>query len=64
MKINKFLIAGVAVAGMSVSGITDYGSASYPEITSWKDLKGNVMVVKAIEENICGSSVDNITLIG
>ena len=37
---------------------------SAPDITSWKELKGDVMVVKAIEENICGSSVDNITLIG
>ena len=36
---------------------------SAPDITSWKDLK-DAMVVKAIEENICGSSVDNITLIG
>lgn len=37
---------------------------SAPDITSWKDLKGDVMTVKAIEENICGSSVDNITLTG
>ena len=37
---------------------------SAPDITSWKDLKGDVMVVKDIEENICGSGVDNITLIG
>ena len=37
---------------------------SAPDITSWKDLKGEVMVVKAIEENICGSRVDNITLVG
>ena len=37
---------------------------SAPDITSWKELGGDVMVVKAIEENICGSSVDNITLIG
>lgn len=37
---------------------------SGPDITSWKDLKGDVMTVKAIEENICGSGVDNITLIG
>ena len=37
---------------------------SAPDITSWKDLNRGVMVVKAIEENICGSSVDNITLIG
>ena len=37
---------------------------SAPDITSWKDLEGDVMVVKAVEENICGSSVDNITLIG
>ena len=37
---------------------------SAPDIDSWKDLKGDVMVVKAIEENICGSGVDNITLIG
>jgi hypothetical protein len=36
---------------------------SAPDITSWKDLK-DYMVVKAIEENICGSGVDNITLIG
>ena len=36
---------------------------SAPDITSWKDLK-DAMVVKAIEENICGSGVDNITLIG
>ena len=37
---------------------------SAPDITSWKDLKGDVMVIKAVEENICGSGVDNITLIG
>lgn len=36
---------------------------SAPDITSWKDLK-DAMVVKAVEENICGSSVDNITLVG
>ena len=36
---------------------------SAPDITSWKDLK-EFMVVKAIEENICGSGVDNVTLIG
>lgn len=34
-----------------------------PNISSWKELK-DAMVVKAVEENICGSSVDNITLIG
>lgn len=37
---------------------------SAPNIASWKDLKGDVMTVKAVEENICGSGVDNITLIG
>lgn len=37
---------------------------SAPDIASWKDLKGEVMTIKAVEENICGSSVDNITLIG
>ena len=37
---------------------------SFPDITSWKDLKGDVMTIKTVEENICGSSVDNITLIG
>ena len=37
---------------------------SGPDITSWKELKGDVMTVKAVEENICGSSVDNITLTG
>jgi hypothetical protein len=37
---------------------------SAPDITSWKDLKGDVMTVKAVEENICGSGVDNITLLG
>jgi hypothetical protein len=37
---------------------------SGPDITSWKDLHGDVMTVKAIEENIYGSSVDNITLVG
>ena len=37
---------------------------SAPDITSWKDLKGDVMTVQAVEENICGSSVDNITLTG
>ena len=37
---------------------------SAPDITSWKDLKGDVMTIKVVEENICGSSVDNITLIG
>ena len=37
---------------------------SAPDIAAWKDLKGDVMTVKAIEENICGGSVDNITLIG
>ena len=37
---------------------------SAPDIASWKYLKGDVMVVKATEENICGSGVDNITLIG
>jgi hypothetical protein len=37
---------------------------SGPDITSWKDLKGEVMVVRVVEENICGSGVDNITLTG
>lgn len=37
---------------------------SGPDISSWKDLEGDVMVVKAVEENICGSGVDNITLTG
>ncbi len=37
---------------------------SGPDITSWKDLKGDVMTIKVVEENICGGSVDNITLIG
>ena len=37
---------------------------SAPDITSWKELKGDVMVVRAVEENVCGSSVDNITLTG
>ena len=49
-------IVGDSVAGVAVSGET--------HITSWKDLKGDVMVVKTVEENICGSCVDNITLIG
>lgn len=35
-----------------------------PDIASWKDLTGDVMTVKAIQENICGSCVDNITLTG
>lgn len=33
-----------------------------PDILQWKDLK-NAFVVKTVEENVCGSSVDNITLI-
>lgn len=37
---------------------------SAPDITSWKELNGDVMTVKAVEENICGSCVDNITLLG
>lgn len=37
---------------------------SAPDISSWKELTGDVMVVKAIEENIFGSGVDNITLLG
>jgi phospholipase C len=37
---------------------------SVPDITSWRELTGDVMTVKVIEENICGSCVDNITLIG
>ena len=37
---------------------------SSPDITSWKDLSGDVMTIMAVEENICGSGVDNITLIG
>ena len=36
---------------------------SGPTITAWKELK-DFMVVKAIDENICGSGVDNITLKG
>lgn len=56
--------AGVAVAGSTVCGETAYGASLYQDIRSWKDLPDNVMIVKAIEENICGSSVDNITLIG
>ena len=47
--------------GVSIGDRVVKGSAL--DITSWKDLK-DYMVVKAIEENICGSSVDNITLIG
>ena len=38
------------------------GSAS--DITSWRELTGDVMTVKVVEENICGSRVDNITLLG
>ena len=38
------------------------GSGS--DITSWRDLQGDVMTVKTVEENICGSCVDNITLTG
>ena len=56
-----FGIQSGATAGKCVSGAVIVGHA---DITSWKDLTGNVMVVKAVEENICGSSVDNITLIG
>ena len=37
---------------------------SGPDIASWQELSGDVMTVKGIEENICGSSVDNITLTG
>ena len=37
---------------------------SGPSISSWRELAGDVMTVKVVEENICGSSVDNITLIG
>lgn len=51
------------VVGMS-SNIAGIYVVNDQFMTSWKDLKGDVMVVKAIEENICGSSVDNITLIG
>ena len=35
-----------------------------PDISSWRELAGDVMTVKVVEENICGSGVDNITLIG
>lgn len=37
---------------------------SAPDIQSWKELTGDVMTVKVVEENICGSCVDNITLLG
>ena len=47
---------GVSVGDRVVKG-------SGPDITSWKDLK-DCMVVKSVEENICVSCVDNITLIG
>ena len=36
---------------------------SSPDISSWKELS-NALVVRVVEENICGSGVDNITLIG
>lgn len=49
-----------ATAGKAVSGAVIVG---HTPIKSWKELTGDVMVVKAVEENICGSSVDNITLI-
>ena len=49
-----------ATAGKCVSGAVIVGHTS---ITSWKELTGDVMIVKTVEENICGSSVDNITLI-
>lgn len=54
-------IRGGAVADKCVCDAVIVGQAP---ITSWKQLTGDVMVVKAVEENICGSSVDNITLIG
>lgn len=34
---------------------------SGPDISSWKELKG-AMVVNSIEVNMCGSAVDNITV--
>ncbi len=49
-----------ATVGKCASGAVLVGHTS---IKSWKELTGDVMVVKAVEENICGSSVDNITLI-
>ena len=51
----------VAIVGDSIAGVAVIGRVP---ITAWKEIKGDVMVVKAVEENICGSSVDNITLIG
>ena len=51
----------LAVAGNAFTGVAVVNEIP---ITSWKQLTGDVMVVKAVEENICGSSVDNITLIG
>ena len=55
-------VKSIATAGKCVSGAVLVGRTD--AITSWKELTGDVMVVKAVEENICGSSVDNITLIG
>lgn len=49
-----------AFSGECIVGTAIVGKKT---ITSWKELTGDVMVVKAIEENICGSNVDNITLI-
>lgn len=54
-------IKGRATVGECVCGAVIVGQAP---ITSWKQLTGDVMVVKEVEENICGSSVDNITLMG
>ena len=58
------VIKGIGNGAISGECIVGAAIVDKQPVTSWKDLKGDVMVVKTVEENICGSSVDNITLIG
>ena len=49
-------LVGASIAGVSTVGVKTIGSL--------RELPTNAMTIKAVEENVCGSSVDNITLIG
>ena len=48
------------LVGISVTGVSTVGMKV---IEGLKELPRDAMTVKAVEENICGSSVDNITLV-
>ena len=58
---DRIVLGNDCLVGRCISGLATVGGKA---IKSLKELPRDAMTVKAVDINICGSSVDNVTLTG